>query len=124
MPVPLLPQAFRRECEQLPPLAVCHYLRAALTRPSISHLVPSIRCRLLLLFGGEALHKEDCVELATRASKDRFALLEVPQASWRALAGGAALRCWLRVACALTLQAVLCRPACLRTRNGRKSWWA
>ncbi|EFN58770.1 hypothetical protein CHLNCDRAFT_140515 [Chlorella variabilis] len=69
-------QAFRRECEQLPPLAVCHYLRAALTRPSISHLVPSIRCRLLLLFGGEALHKEDCVELATRASKDRFALLE------------------------------------------------
>jgi hypothetical protein len=74
-------QAFRRDCDQLPPLAVYHYLHAALSRPSIKHLVPEIRCRMLLIYGGQALHKQDCLELATQARKDRFAIMEVPQAS-------------------------------------------
>jgi hypothetical protein len=72
-------QAFRRECDQLPPRAAYHYLRAALDRRDCRELVRKVRCRLLLVYGGEALHKEDCVELATRAAKERFAVLEVPQ---------------------------------------------
>lgn len=72
-------QAFRRECEQLPPLAAAHYLRAALARPDIKPLLPRLRCRLLLVYGGEALHQADCVELATLVNKGRFAVMEVPQ---------------------------------------------
>ena len=71
-------QAFRRECEQLPPLAAAHYLRAALARPDIKPLLPRLRCRLLLVYGGEALHQADCVELATLVNKGRFAVMEVP----------------------------------------------
>ena len=78
-PPPAHLQAFRRECDQLPPLAVAHYLRAALARPDITPLLPRLRCRLLLVYGGEALHQADCVELATRVNKARFAVMEVPQ---------------------------------------------
>ncbi len=48
---------------------------------------------MLLLFGGQALHKEDCVELGVRASKERFSLLEVPQASGLAACALAGLTC-------------------------------
>ena len=76
-------QAYRRECEQLAPLAVMHYLQAALARPAIKALLPSIRCRVLLVYGGEALHQADCIELATLVNKERFAILEVAQVGRR-----------------------------------------
>ena len=72
-------QAFRRECDQLPPLAAMHYLNAALARPDIKAALPKIRCRLLLIYGGEALYKADCIELATLVNKERFAISEVLQ---------------------------------------------
>ncbi|KAL4457872.1 hypothetical protein ABPG75_012737 [Micractinium tetrahymenae] len=69
-------QAYRRECEELPPAAVAHFLWAALARPDVSAALPAIRCRVLLVYGEEALHRDDCLELACRARKDRLAVLE------------------------------------------------
>lgn len=74
-----LVQAFRRECDELAPTAVAHYLWAALARPDVVATLPAVRCRLLLVYGDEALLREDCLELARRARKDRLAVLEVPQ---------------------------------------------
>lgn len=77
-------QAFRRECDELAPTAVAHYLWAALARPDVVATLPAVRCRLLLVYGDEALLREDCLELARRARKDRLAVLEVPQVGRRA----------------------------------------
>ncbi|PSC71573.1 pollen-specific SF21-like [Micractinium conductrix] len=73
-------QAFRRECEEQPAAAVAEYLRAALARPDITAQLPRVRCRVLLLFGREALHAADCFEAASRLRKDHFAVHEVAQA--------------------------------------------
>ncbi|KAL4424976.1 hypothetical protein ABPG77_002861 [Micractinium sp. CCAP 211/92] len=75
-----LVQAYRRESEQLAPAATAHYLWAALARPDITGMLPTLRCRVLLVYGDEALHRGDCLELACRARKDRLAVLEVAQA--------------------------------------------
>lgn len=72
-------QAFRRECEEQPAAAVAEYLRAALARPDITAQLPRVRCRVLLLFGREALHAADCFEAASRLRKDHFAVHEVAQ---------------------------------------------
>lgn len=75
-----LVQAYRRECKQVAPAATAHYLWAALARPDVAAALPAVRCRLLLVYGEEALYRGDCQELACRVRKDRLAVLEVMQA--------------------------------------------
>jgi pimeloyl-ACP methyl ester carboxylesterase len=70
-------KAFRREAQTLDPLAVRRYLKAVISRPDISGLIPQIACRLLLIYGGESLYRSDCIELATKVNKSRFAVMEV-----------------------------------------------
>lgn len=61
------------------PAATAHYLWAALARPDVAAALPAVRCRLLLVYGEEALYRGDCQELACRVRKDRLAVLEVMQ---------------------------------------------
>ncbi len=100
---PVLCQAYRRESDQLAPAATAHYLWAALARPDITGVLPTLRCRVLLMYGDEALHRGDCLELACRARKDRLAVLEVAQV------------CGLRLIRSCAGRSRLCR-------EGRDSW--
>lgn len=72
-------RGFHRDMQaQVPPVAAMHYLNAALTRTDLTPLLKQLRCRVLLLYGSQALYESDSLALAAGVDKTRFALVELP----------------------------------------------
>jgi pimeloyl-ACP methyl ester carboxylesterase len=73
-------RAFNRDIQTLTPEAVAGYLSAVVYRPSLVPFVKKLKCRVLLVYGGEGLYENDCMEMSNAIDKTRFALLEVQYA--------------------------------------------
>jgi len=63
--------------EQVPPAAARRYLLAALSRPDLAPMLKQLRCRVLLLYGTQALYQSDCMALAAAVDKSRLAMVDV-----------------------------------------------
>ena len=75
-----LMKSFHRDIQKMNHVAVFQYLRACLNRSDLSDCLKNISCRMLLIFGAQAIYQGECMELATMVDKTKLALVEIDHA--------------------------------------------